>query len=281
MKHVKKLKKSIIFILTALAALAVALLLAVPSLAQTVTQGYGSDVPIQQGMIVGLEKNDLSKVQPINSSQSDQVRGVVVSANDSAVLLGSDTAKVYVATGGRFSVLVSDQNGNINLGDYVTLSSVNGIGMKASSTDPIVIGKALNYFNSSASSQVVGSASVKDSSNKEKQIHLGQVMVDISISKNPMLKTDDTLPGFLRHASSLMVGKPVSPVRVYISLLLLIITTIISGSLIYSAVRSSLISIGRNPLSKKSITRGLFQVVIIALMVFFGGVFGVYLLLKL
>jgi len=110
---------------------------------------------------------------------------------------------------------------------------------------------------------------------------LGQVLVDISIGKNPMLKNDDNLPGFLQHASSLMVGKPVSPARVYISLLLLAVTTSISGSLIYSAVRSSLIAIGRNPLSKKSITRGLFQVVMISLMVFFGGIFGVYLLLKL
>ena len=55
----------------------------------------------------------------------------------------------------------------------------------------------------------------------------------------------------------------------------------IAGSLIYSAVRSSLIAIGRNPLSKKSIIRGLFQVVIIGLMVFLSGIFGVYLLLRL
>ena len=72
----------------------------------------------------------------------------------------------------------------------------------------------------------------------------------------------------LRRASELIAGKPVNPVRVYLSLVILAMAALISGSLIYSAVRSALIAIGRNPLSKKSIIRGLFQVVLIGLMVF-------------
>ena len=55
----------------------------------------------------------------------------------------------------------------------------------------------------------------------------------------------------------------------------------VSGALIYSGVRSGMIAIGRNPLSKKSILRGIVQVIIVAITIFLIGIFGVYLLLKL
>jgi hypothetical protein len=112
-------------------------------------------------------------------------------------------------------------------------------------------------------------------------LHIGYVSVDITIGKNPLLRTDNSLPGVLSKASNLVAGKVVSPVRVYVSLLILAITAFVSGSLIYGGVKSSLVSIGRNPLSKKTITRSLTQVVIVGLLVFLSGVFGVYLLLKL
>jgi len=277
MKQAQTLQK----ILIVLGAVTAALWLVVPAAAQSVTQGYGADAALQRGMIVGLKKDDLRKVEPVNSDQFDRVHGIVVGANDSAVLIGRDNEKVYVATGGRFTVLVSDQNGSIKIGDFVTVSSVSGIGMKSTQADPIVVGKSLDSFKADDNNQVIGTATIKDSKNKERQLKLGHVTVDVSIGKNPMLKTDDSLPDALRRASELIAGKAVSPVRVYISLVILIVTAIIAGSLIYSAVRSSLIAVGRNPLSKKSIIRGLFQVVIIGLMVFLSGVFGVYLLLKL
>lgn len=249
--------------------------------AQTVTQGYGSDVVLQRGMIVGLKKDDLRKVEPINNDQYERLHGVVIGANDTAVLLGNDNEKVYVASGGRFSVLVSDQAGDINPGDYVTISSVSGIGMKAGDYDPVILGRALEAFKGSDTGQLVGTAKVKDTNGKETQIRIGRVLVDVSIGKNPLLKSDNNLPNALRRASEMIAGKTVSPIRVYLSIVILLVAAMIAGSLIYSAVRSSLIAIGRNPLSKKSIIRGLFQVVIIGLMVFLSGIFGVYLLLRL
>jgi hypothetical protein len=277
MEHVQTYKK----ILIGLSVICIALLIGVPVFAQSVTQGYGADAVLQRGMIVGLKKDDLRKAEPVNKDQYDRIHGVVVESNDSAVLIGRDDEKVYVATGGRFTVLVSDQKGNIKLGDFVTVSSVSGVGMKAGDDDLVVIGKALDSFNASDSNQVIGTATVTESGGKQRQIKLGHVLVDISISKNPKLKTDNSLPGALRRASELIAGKPVSSLRVYISLVILAFAAVISGSLIYSAVRSSLIAIGRNPLSKKFIITGLFQVVLIGLMVFLSGVFGVYLLLKL
>jgi hypothetical protein len=57
--------------------------------------------------------------------------------------------------------------------------------------------------------------------------------------------------------------------------------TVVAGSMLYAGVRSSMISIGRNPLSKQSIVKSMVQVIITSFMVFILGIFGVYLLLKL
>lgn len=278
MMYVQTIKKTLIFVIATFVAL---LVVASVANAQTVTQGYGADTVLQRGMIVGLKKDDLRKVEPINEDQFDRIHGVVISANDAAVLLGNDNEKVYVASGGRFMTLVSNQNGDINPGDYIALSAVSGIGMKAGDHDPIILGKAIEGFKSSESAQVIGTAKVKNASGGDQEIKIGRVLVDVSIGKNPLLKNDNTLPTALKRASEIIAGKAVSPVRVYLSLVILAMSALIAGSLIYSAVRSSLIAIGRNPLSKKSIIRGLFQVVIIGLMIFLSGIFGVYLLLKL
>lgn len=278
MINVKIYKKSIIIIVVTLAAL---LFMVASTSAQTVTQGYGADTVLQRGMIVGLKKDDLRKVEPINSSQYERLHGVVVGANDSAVLLGREDEKVYVASCCRYMVLVSDQNGDISYGDYISVSAVSGIGMKSGDADPVILGKAIETFKGSDTGSLVGTAKVKNEDGQEQQIRIGHVLVDISIGKNPRLKDNNNLPEVLKRASEMVAGKPVSPIRVYISLAVLVVSALIAGSLIYSAVRSALIAIGRNPLSKKSIIRGLFQVVIIGLMVFLSGIFGVYLLLKL
>lgn len=250
-------------------------------LAQSVTQSYSADSVLQRGMIVGLSKDDPHRVETVNLDQFDRVHGVVIQPSDSAVLLGSEKEQTYVARTGRFVVIVSNQNGDIGAGDYIALSSLSGIGMKAGSKDLVIVGKATESFKASDSAQLIGTATVKSVNGDQQKIGLGRVVVDINVGKNPLLKSDDSLPSVLRRASEYIAGKPVSPVRVYMSIAILVATTLIAGSLIYSSVRSSLIAVGRNPLSKRSIIRGMFQVVIIGLMVFVSGLFGVYLLLKL
>jgi hypothetical protein len=49
----------------------------------------------------------------------------------------------------------------------------------------------------------------------------------------------------------------------------------------YIGVRSGITAIGRNPLSKKDITKGLLQVILASMVVFIIGLFAVYLLLKI
>ncbi len=251
-----------------------------PILAQAVTQGYGSDQTMQRGMLVQLKKGDTTKVETVKQENSAQMYGTVVAANDAPVTLSSDGKKVFVATAGHYEVLVSTQNGEVKAGDYVTVSAIDGIGMKAGEKDAIVVGRALSGFDGKSGS--IGNTNVKDSAGGTKSVAIGRVQADISIAKSPIYKSDaPNLPEFLRKASEAIAGKPVNPVRVYIALFVFIVSTFIAGTLMYGGVRSAIISIGRNPLGKKAIMRGMIQIIITGLTVFISGIFGVYLLLKL
>lgn len=251
-----------------------------PLLAQAVTQGYGSEQALQRGMIVRLKKSDASKVEAVKQENADQTYGVAVDANDAPVTLSAEGQKVFVATGGRFDVLVSTQGGPVAAGDYIAVSAIDGIGMKAGDKDEIAIGRALGSFD--GKTNAISTTEIKDSAGVKRSVNIGRVQADVAVAKNPLLKaTEPNLPEALKKVSESIAGKPVNPMRVYVAMVVFLVSTIVAGTLMYGGVRSSLISIGRNPLGKKSIIRGMFQIILTGMTVFISGIFGVYLLLKI
>jgi hypothetical protein len=250
---------------------------------QSVTQAYGSDTALQKGMIVKLKPDDNKKVVPLDQEHDGDMLGIVVAANDSAVSLSSDSDykhQVFIASTGRFEVLVSNQNGPIKIGDYITVSSVDGIGMKAGSDGSIVLGKTDTAID--GTTKVEGSTTLVDTKGGKKNINIGRVSLTITVAHNPLQKSaDSTFPGIFQKIGSGVANKPVSPARAYLSLALLLISAVVTTSILFSGVRSGIISIGRNPLAKKSIIRSMIQVIITGLIVFIIGLFGVYLLLRL
>jgi hypothetical protein len=178
-------------------------------------------------------------------------------------------------------VLVSDQNGSIRAGDYITLSSVSGIGMLADEFESVVIGQAIQPFEGSSSPSFLSTASVSDNRGKSRNINIGRIQVNVGITKNPLAKNVTDAPEILRRAGKTIAGKSVTAPRLYVALIMLIIFTDIAASVIYSAVRSGFIAIGRNPLSKALIFRGIFRMVLVALIILFAGLLGVYLILRL
>lgn len=246
--------------------------------AQSVTQGYGADEIMQRGMVVGVKEDDPSKVEPINVEQIDRLLGVVVDANDSPITLSGEQEGVFVATVGRYDVLVSDQNGAINAGDYVTISSLDGVGMLATFNESQILGRAIEKFD--GTSGVISNAELSDTTGNKQPIKIGRIPVDIGIGQNPLAKSAAVTPEWLGKIGQAIAGKSLSPARIYISAAVFLIGAFIAGAVLYAGIRSSIIAIGRNPLSKKSILRGLLQVIFTSLIIFVIAVVGVYLLLK-
>ncbi|HUC87929.1 MAG TPA: hypothetical protein VMR95_02175 [Candidatus Binatia bacterium] len=269
--------------LVAAAAVVVSItLFASPAKAETtaVVESYASVGNVQPGMLVALVSGQSNTVQALTANNISDMFGAVVNPADTSAILSpsSGTQNTYVATNGDYDVLVSNQDGSIAAGDYITVSSLNGIGMKAGSTQSLVLGKALSGFNSN--STIVNTDSLVVNG-KTTTVELGEIPVVIDIVRNPALNQVADLPGFLKHITQAVTNKPVDAARAYISLAILIITVIVVAVMLYSGISSSIISIGRNPLSKHSILSGLIGVSLTSIAIFIVGLFAVYLLLKL
>jgi hypothetical protein len=255
------------------------------AMAQDVAQGYLSDTSLQLGMVVEQKPGDPSRVQPLGQKSEANMLGVVVAPNDAPVSLSNNEGKnqVYVATYGQYDVLVSSQNGTINVGDTIAISALDGVGMKSDDSRASILGKAIESFDGKG--KVQSTAQLKTSLGGTQTVAIGRIAVDVNVAHNPAynppVTTPDGVPNFLAEAAQIVTNKPVGALRIYSSLAILVVTVIISGILLYSGVRTSMIAIGRNPLAKRSILRNLLQVVLIGMIILIIGLIAVYLLLKI
>ena len=152
--------------------------------------------------------------------------------------------------------------------------------MRAGDEEVTVFGRANAAFDGKGIS--LGTQTLKDAEGGTKTVSLGAVPVTIDIKNNPNHKsTTANLPDALQRVGRAIAEKEVSPARIYLSLGITIVSLIAAIAVVYAGVRNSVISIGRNPMSKRSIFRALVEVILTGLLILIIGLFAVYLLLKL
>lgn len=245
-------------------------------------QGYAADKPIENGTIVQLIGDSTNRVKVAEQAQLQNMFGVTVDRNQLPVTISGDKLdnETFVAVSGTYSVLVSTQGGAIASGDYITLSSINGVGMKAGTEEETVFGRANGAFDGNG--VTFGSTTLQDSAGGTSTVKLGSVPVTIEIKRNPNIKsTEVNVPEFLKRIGQAIAEKEVSAIRIYISLGITGISILAAIAMLYAGIRNAIISIGRNPMSKKSIFRALLEVILTAILILIIGLFAVYLLLKL
>lgn len=246
-------------------------------------QGYEADTELDNGRIVQLAGGGSSRVKVATQSDLKSMFGVTVNRNQLSLTLSKEGMKheTFVAVSGTYNVLVSTQGGPIAAGDYVTLSSVDGVAMKADTEVKTVFGRATDPFDGEGIS--LGTTTLKDAEGKtNKTVKLGSVPVTIDIRDNPTVKsTKANVPEILERAGQAIAEKPVSPIRIYLSIAIAVVCVIAVLLILYAGVRNGVVSIGRNPMSKKSIFRALIEIILTSVVILIIGVFAVYLLLKL
>lgn len=250
--------------------------------AQNVPQGYLSSQTLQPGLIVQLDPKNGSYIKPLTQANQTKMLGVVVTQNNTPLSLSNNSSQqqTYVASYGEYEVLVSTQNGPIKVGDYISVSAIGGVGMATDSSQQIVLGKAVQAFDGRANT--VGSATLTNKLGQRQTVALGDVPVQIAIGRNPLYaKSPNGVPHVLASAAQIVTNQPVSALRIYAGLVILGVTLIIAAAVLYVGIRSSITAIGRNPLAKRTIIRGLISVIVTSLIVFIIGLLAVYLLLKL
>lgn len=245
--------------------------------------GYGAETPIDVGTIVQLTGKGSKEVKVASEKELQNMFGVVVDRNTLPITLSSEALKneTFVAVSGTYNVLVSTQGGSINSGDYLTLSAIDGIAMKAGTEEETVFGRAVSSFDGKG--VTLGTMELKDTTGKpNKKVTIGSIPLTIDIKKNPNEKsTRVDVPQFLQRLGQQIAEKEVSPIRIYLSMAITAVSLIIALVIIYAGIRNSVISIGRNPMSKKSIFRALLEVILTCILILVVGLFAVYLLLRL
>jgi len=282
-KQTVKLTRGVISLAIAVGLLATA----VPVAAETSygggsTQSYAASSPIENGAIVVLTGEKSNRVEIATQANVQNMFGVTVDRNTLQLALSNseNENEVFVAVSGTYNVLVSNQAGAIKSGDYLTLSSVNGVAMRAGDEEVTVFGRANANFDGKGT--VLGNSSLKNSAGETINVALGSIPVTIDIKNNPNHKsTDSNLPEVLKRVGQAIAEKEVSPVRIYLSMGIAAVSLIAAIAVLYAGVRNGVISIGRNPMSKKSIFRALMEVILTSALILIIGLFAVYLLLKL
>lgn len=245
-------------------------------------QGYAANAPLDNGTIVQLSGKDANMVMKATQKELDNMFGVTVDQSQLSFRISNGNLKneTFVAVSGTYNVLVSTQGGAIKSGDYVTLSALSGVGMKAGTEEKTVFGRSTGSFDGKG--VTLGKTSLKDSAGQQKQVMLGVVPVTINIQRNPNIQsTKADVPEFLQRLGQQIAEKEVSPIRIYLSMAITAVSLIAAIAVLYAGVSKGVISIGRNPMGKKSIFRALFEVILTSILILSIGLFAVYLLLRL
>ncbi len=257
----------------------VASLLLLTSVVSAVTQGYRSDdSSISKGMAVAVASGESGQdgvivVEKTSVAQASKSLGVVVDPQGDTVTLSGNSSQLFVATTGTAQVYVTDLNGAVKKGDLLTPSPLKGILMKAPEGSRGVLGAALEDFPTS-NTQTVTITGANDKP-QEVKVALLQLNMDVKFSSNnkPAEKP------LLERIGETIVKREVSSAQVVIALFILTLLVIVEGGVIYGAISSSMISLGRNPLAKKTIMRGLIQISGLVVLVLIVGLGAVYLVL--
>jgi len=258
----------------------VVLLLAVSSWsaegASSIAQNFKTnDANIVAGALVSLKSNSPNTVELGSSSNVDQLIGVA--GERSLIELSDGEAGIQVVTSGITPMLVSDINGAVKTGDKVTASPIAGVGMRTT-TSTLVIGTA----QANLSSAQTETHAVTDKSGAKKNVQVGAIPVQVDkVFYEASQDQNSFLPPAFQDFANSVAGHQVSPVRVLVAALLVILLFVAVTILLYSAVRSSIISIGRNPLSESAVSKSLIEVGLTVIGVLAFTVIVIYLILTL
>lgn len=223
--------------------------------ASSIAQGFQTtESNIVSGALVSLKQGTPNTVELSTSDTSGELMGVA--GEKSLIELSNDTVSVRVVTSGVAAALVSDINGPIKTGDKITASPIAGIGMKATQS-VMIVGTA----QADLSADKAETRTVTDKQGRKQTVHIGAI--PLQVDKVFYEAAEDRysfLPNALDDFARSIVGRQVSPIRVLVATLLVVILFVAVTVLLYSAVRSSIISIGRNPLSEQAVRKGLLEV---------------------
>lgn len=221
---------------------------------------------IRQGMLVSNSGNTIQLAQ---GPQDDGIFGVIT--ENPAISLGrKDQENAYpVTTAGTVRVLVSNANGPIRRGDYISASNEPGVGMRASIPSRVV-GRAVDEFTSDTPNAI------------------GMVLTFVTPEQvtAQMLKSIDSLDGKVedyepKRENLIERNEFITYVKLISSGLIAVIA--FAGGIAYyiQISKKEIEALGRNPLASKTIRGDMVKHGIVVILICLGGLAMAFFILRI
>lgn len=240
----------------------------------TITEGYllkGDKLPL--GSIVSLEKDTTDTVIAASTETVDNLFGVIVTGDSSLLSVSNGaTSEVQVTTSGTEEILVSDINGEVKRGDHITASPIPGVGMKATA-NVRSIGIAQGALHDAKKQ------SVKNQDGSTKEVKVGQISTLVNVTYFFQQPEKTIVPAAIQNVANALTGREVKTLPILISAGIFLVTVIVVVSILYSMIRNSIISVGRNPMSQSAVYRDLVQMSALVLAILAAGLAAIYFVL--
>lgn len=242
------------------------------------TQSYKTkDATITKGMAVAVVsetgQGQTPYVQKASAGNADKTLGVVTSLDSSLVTNVANGTQLVVANSGVAAVYVTDINGLVHKGDLLAPSPLEGILMRADNGTPGILGVALDNFADLKTETV----KVDSPSISQAKVGLMGINMDVKFATS----SSGVQQSFLERLGQSIVHRQVNSLQAFVALAVLVLLIVVEGGIIYAAVSSSILSLGRNPLGKKTIIRGLWQTSLLVLVVLAAGLAAIYMVLRI
>lgn len=276
-RHINFVKRGFAVIGCSLAVLAGVSLLAMTSAASAISQGFFSDEQLASGTLVSLRESDRNTTVVPSELDHGGIVGVVVNKEDSTVAVSNGENQVQVATSGIVNLYVTDLYGEIRTGDPIGISPIRGVGAKAV-TNGKIVGIAQTDFDPDQAERTV---SVQRSNGKTEEARVGSASIAVQVGYYAVSAEEGQRATGLQYLGSILAGRPVSAVKVFISLIIALTGMIVGAVILYSGIKSSFTAVGRNPLARLSIFKGLKRVSFFSLLIFILALSTGYAILRL
>jgi hypothetical protein len=240
-----------------------------------ISQSFIAEDSLPVGAVVSLKKGTTDHVVNASLNNVNYLLGVTVDNSTTQLSIsGGQSNQVHVATNGIVEVLVSDIDGKITAGDPITASPVNGVGMKANASIK-VIGVAQDSFPNATA----GKQTYKDAKGQQQTMQIGEVPVLVNVSYYYKQPEKTLIPSSIQNVADAFAHKNVNALPILISIGIFIVTMLIVVSIIYSMIHSSIISVGRNPMSQSAIYRNVLQLSALVVVILGVAVGSIYMVL--
>ena len=240
-------------------------------LAAAISHGYQGSSDLVVGSLVAQSKDDKSRVVAADNQRPDALIGVVVANRTSTLEITDPNDAVQVATSGKTTAIVSDLGGRVKSGDLIAASPIQGVGMKA-----VVAGKSIGVAQADAPSRGAKTVTVTSNDGKQKKVQISTVPVVLEVAYFVPPDKKTPYPPILQSLADPIAGKPVSIIRVLLAAGIVLTAIVVIAVMLFSGIRNTLISVGRNPLARGSIFQLLWRImatVLVILLMAFGSAY--------